>query len=362
MKRKLTRDDVASAMTGGLLLSAGGSGKARSLERHDLAAEVALGYGDVSFVSLDELPSDGYLLVSTSIGAPGFAKPELVLRDHVDAARAVIDRLGRKPAGVICGHVPGFNAWVVAAALDIPFVDAAANGRGHPTGDMGGMGLASMPTVSIVQAVQAGYSETGSKISVVAEGSLLKTSQVMRHASVLSGGLVASARGPYGVDFVARNGASGAISFQIDLGQAMLDAAPGEACIAAAAAFMSGEVLITGTVTENSVAYSNSFDVGRLVVSDGIREVVLGVYNEFMTADVDGQRVATFPDMMGSLDPQTGDPIAIAQLPVGAPVAIVTAHHSKFPLGKGALDPLVFKEVEEGLGTELFSYFKEALK
>ncbi|MDH7809617.1 MULTISPECIES: DUF917 family protein [unclassified Rhizobium] len=358
MKRKLTRQDVEPAMIGGLLLSAGGSGVARSLERHDLAAEVALGYGDISLVSVDALDPDGYVLISTSVGAPGFAKPELVLRDHVDAARSLIERLGKKPDGVICGHVPGFNGWLVAAALDIPYIDAAANGRGHPTVQMGGMGLASKSDAFLYQVAQAGYTETGSKISVIAQGNLVKTSQVMRHAAIISGGLVASARGPYETSFVAANAALGAISFQVDLGKAMLEAAPGSARIRAAADFMKGDVLVTGTVLENSVVYRNGFDVGRLVISDGAREIVLGIYNEFMTADRDGQRVATFPDMIGSLDPVTGDPIAIAQLPEGAEVSIVVANRSGFPLGKGALDPSVFAEVEEALGVDLFSYLE----
>lgn len=356
MKRKLTLDDVEPAMFGGLLLSAGGSGVARSLERHDVAAQVALGYGDVWLAEVGDLPADGFILVSTSVGAPGFAKPELVLRDHVDAARTLIDRLGRKPDGVICGHVPGFNGWLVAAALDIPYIDAAANGRGHPTVQMGGMGLASRPDAHLVQVAQAGFAETGSKLSVVAEGNLVTTSQVMRHAAIVGGGLVASARGPYAPGFVAANGALGAISFQIALGRAMLEAPPGSARIRAAAEFMKGDLLITGTVRENSVVYQNGFDLGRVVVSDGTREVVLGVYNEFMTADCDGVRVATFPDMIGSLDPATGDPIAIAQRPEGSTVSIVVANRAGFPLGKGALDPAVFAEVEAALGTELFSH------
>jgi DUF917 family protein len=356
MKRKLTAADVAPAMIGGLLLSAGGSGATRSLERHDVAAEVALGFGEVNFVSLDELPADGVLIASTSVGAPGFAKPELVLRDHVEAAQAVIAKLGVRPAGVICGHVPGFNAWLVAAALQIPYVDAAANGRGHPTVKMGGMGLASRPDISIVQVAQAGYAETGSRLSVLAEGNLVRTSQVMRNAAVIAGGLVASARGPYPVDFVTANGAVGAISFQIDLGRAMLAAPSAQDRAMAAARFMGGEVAITGKVIENSVIYRDGFDAGRMVVSDGEVEMVLGVYNEFMTADRASKRVATFPDMIGSIDPVTGDPIAIAQLEVGSPVSIVTAHRSRFPLGKGVLDASVFTEVEQALGVDLHSF------
>lgn len=356
MKRRLTEADVAPAMTGGLLLSAGGSGATRSLERHDVAAQVALGLGEVNFVSIDELPSDGIIIASTSVGAPGFAKPELVLRDHVEAAQAVIAKLGVRPAGVICGHVPGFNAWLVAAALQIPYVDAAANGRGHPTVKMGGMGLASRPDISIVQVAQAGYAESGSRLSVLSEGNLVRTSQVMRSTAIIAGGLVASARGPYPVEFVAANGAIGAISFQIDLGRAMLEVPPGPERAQAAARFMGGSVAITGNVVENSVTYRDGFDAGRLVVSDGDVDMVFGVYNEFMTADRDGVRIATFPDMIGSIDPATGHPIAIAQLEIGSLVSIVTAHRSGFPLGKGVLDASVFVEVEQALGIDLQSF------
>ena len=356
MKRVLTRADVKPAMIGGLLLSAGGSGVARSLERHEVAADVALELGPIEFVSLDELPQDGVVIASTSVGAPGHAQPELVLRDHVDAAQAVIAKLGRTPSGVICGHVPGFNAWLVAAALGIPYVDAAANGRGHPTVKMGGMGLASRPDISIVQAAQCGYAASGTRLTILSEGNLVRTSQIMRHAAIVGGGLVASARGPHEVGFIAENGAVGAISFQIDLGRAMLAAGPGPACIMAAGEFMGGATLVTGTVTENTVRYRDGFDVGRLVVSSGETQLTLGVFNEFMTAERDGQRIATFPDMIGSLDPATGDPVAIVQLPPGSAVSIVAAHHAGLPLGKGALDPAVFTEVEEALSLDIHSY------
>ena len=85
-------------------------------------------------------------------------------------------------------------------------------------------------------------------------------------------------------------------------------------------------------------------------------EVMLGIYNEYMTADLDGQRVATFPDMIGTLDPQTGAPVAISELKPGSKVAVITAHRSKFPVGKGALDPAVFPEVEEAMGLDLRTY------
>jgi DUF917 family protein len=286
------------------------------------------------------------------VGAPGVATPRVLPRDSIDAARRLVGLLDRKPAGVICGHVPGFNAWLVAAALGLDYVDAASNGRGHPTVKMGGMGLASRPDMSIIQVAS---SSNGTPLRVVAEGDIVRTSNVMRQASVVNGGLIYAARGPLTAGFIRENGAAGAITFQLDLGRAMLGAG-GPARVRAAAEFLGGRVLLQGGVTDNTVSYGGGFDLGRMTVRGSAGEVVLGVYNEYMTADLDGERVATFPDMIGTLDPETGEPVAISELSAGSAAAVIIAHRSQFPVGKGALDPAVFPEVEAAMGVDLRSY------
>jgi len=35
---------------------------------------------------------------------------------------------------------------------------------------------------------------------------------------------------------------------------------------------------------------------------------------------------------------------------------VVIAHRTRFPVGKGALDPAVFPEVEQAMGVDLRSY------
>src|SRR5947209_3872981 len=325
MARRLNRDDVEAALIAGLFLSAGGSGK-NAVERNRAQGRAALDYGGFEFATLDELDPSALIITATAVGAPGFAKPLISWRDSVEAARLLIEKIGRPIAGVICGHVLGFNAWLVAAALGLKYIDAASNGRGHPTVKMGGMGLTSQPKISIHQVGMGGLDEDGSRLVVMAEGNIVRTSNVMRQAAVVNGGLIYAARGPLSAAFIQANGAPGAISFQLDLGRAMLDAS-GPRRIDATAASLQGEHLMTGKVMENTVAYSGGFDLGHMIVADGRRQVRLGVYNEYMTADVDGARVATFPDMVGTLDPQSGDPVAISELPVGAEVAILIAHH-----------------------------------
>jgi uncharacterized protein len=354
VRRKFDNDDLEAALIGGLFLSAGGSGQGTA-DRHRVQGRMALDLGGVDFVSLDELAPESTILTATAVGAPGFAKPLVAPRDCLDSARRLIALLDAPPAGVICGHVPGFNAWLVAAALGLPYIDAASNGRGHPTVKMGGMGLASRPDVSIFQVGCGGYQSDGSRLNVVVEGNIVRTSTVMRHASVVNGGMIYAARGPLSAAFVKQNGAPGAITFQLELGRAMLDA-NGPDRVAAAVEFLRGELLMVGEVVENSVAYAGGFDVGRMRVRSDRSEVMLGIYNEYMTADLADRRVATFPDMIGTLDPQTGAPVAISELEPGRRVAVITAHRSKFPVGKGALDPAVFPEVEEAMGLDLRSY------
>jgi DUF917 family protein len=126
------------------------------------------------------------------------------------------------------------------------------------------------------------------------------------------------------------------------------------------AALVAGLFLSAGGSGKNAVERNRSqgraaLDYGGFEFMGSGRCVSVST-NEYMTADFDGRRVATFPDMIGTLDPKSGEPVAISELPPGAAVAIVIAHRSKFPVGKGALDPAVFPEVEEAMGVDLRAY------
>jgi DUF917 family protein len=351
MATPLNRDHLAPLILGGLVLSAGGSGVKRAAVNKQIG-EIALGYGPIRMVTLDELPDEAGIIVATGVGAPGFAKAVNALRDSVESARMLIAATGGAlPGGVMPGHVPGMTSWLQASVLGIPVVDAATNGRGHPTVKMGGMGLASQPNVSVTQAGCGGAPDD--RLSIVVTGNLAKTSTIMRAVSVQNGGLIYATRGPFQADFVRKGGAPGAMSFATKLGQAMLDAEPGLGRAEACAKTLGGEILVSGRVEVNDVQYDSGFDVGTLVVAGDGGRATLHVYNEYMAADIDGVRRWTFPDMMGSLDPKTGDPVAINELKPGNDVVIVAGPRTAFPVGAGATDPAVFPEVEEKLGVRL---------
>ena len=335
--RKFGVSDLEAAVLGGLVLSAGGSGRG-SAGRHRRLGEAALSYGAVTFATLDELDDDDAILVSTAVGAPGAGKTNTEPRDAVEAAHAILAASGVDPGGVIPGHVPGLYAWVIASALGVPVVDAATNGRAHPTVKMGAMGLASRPEVKIWQ---AGAAAGDAPLSVLVYGDVMKTSGVMRAAAIQNGGLMNAVRGPFSAGFVREHGAPGANK--------------GAAQVQAAADFLKGESY-SGEVAANDVDYRDGFDVGRLSIRTPQGLLVLGVYNEFMTATLDGTRIATFPDMLASFDARTGEPVAVSEMKVGTAGAIVIAPSRSIPLGAGVFDPAVYPEVEKAMGEDIASY------
>lgn len=350
MRQKLGAAELEAAILGGLVLSAGGSGRG-SAARHRRLGESALAFGSVEFATLDEFAPGASILVCTAVGAPGAGKTNTEPRDAVEAARAVVTASGQKAGGVIPGHVPGLYAWVIAAALGVPVADAATNGRAHPTVKMGAMGLASRPEIKIWQ---AGAAAGETPMSVLVHGDVNRTSSVMRAAAIQNGGLMNAVRGPFSVEFVREHGAPGAIAFAHALGDAML-AKSGTAQIDAAAEYLNGSSY-SGEVVANDVAYRDGFDVGKLSIRTPRGVLVLGVYNEFMTATLDGERIATFPDMLASFDARTGEPVAVSEMKAGSAGAVVIAPSRAIPLGAGVFDPAVYPEVEKAMGEEIARY------
>lgn len=111
-----------------------------------------------------------------------------------------------------------------------------------------------------------------------------------------------------------------------------------------------------GEVVSNDVAYGSGFDLGRLTLRTAQGMLTLGVYNELMTATLDGERIATFPDLLASIDPITGEPVSISELVLGVEATIIVADRGRIPLGAGVFDPAAYPDVEKAMGEELVRY------
>lgn len=349
--RELDGHAVEAAVAGGSVLAAGGGGW---VNHGYLVGRTAIGYGAPRLAALDEIADDATIVTVSAIGAPAASDWEMRPGDYVRALRLLMEALDEPVVGTITaqnGSSTTCNGWVQSAVLGTLVIDAAGDGRAHPTGKMGSMGLAADPDYRTVQAAAGGNRAQDRYLEVVTRGSVRYSAEVLRTAAVASGGFIAAARNPLPASYVREHGAVGAISFALELGEAMLasEATGPEAVIDAIASSLGGRIAGRGSVGHKRLRTEGGFDIGALEVG----ELELGFVNEYMTIEAAGERLATFPDVITTLSARDGRPVSIADIEEGDEVAVLAVDKSRVPLGAGVKEPSVYPEVEEMLGKPL---------
>jgi uncharacterized protein len=357
--RELDLEDGRAAVLGGLVYGAGGGG----LERGLRACELVFDVGRPVLVSLDELDDDDQVVVMTGVGAPGVQRQLVWPSDGLRAKELLLESLAGnvRVVGTMTAHPGAYLAgtWL-ANALDptLLVVDCATNGRGHPTVAMGGMGLAGRNDVTVSQAAVGGDPAFEGHLEMVARGPIGKVSSVLHHASAEVGGVLLACRGPFSVEFCRQAGAVGAVSACIRLGEAMAEAEGkgAQAMLVAILGTLGGRELGRGPLLAAGTELRGAWDVGSLTVDLSGSKLEIAICNEYMAADLDGVRVATYPDLIVTLSPADGLPTAAAHLAPGDEVVVAVVPRANIPLGAGVWDAAVYEEVERMLGVELVRY------
>ncbi len=355
---RLTAAHVEAAVLGGAVLGAGGGGWIPDgLDR----GREAVSSGVPELVSIDEVAPDAMLVTAALVGAPSPSDRFVRPADFVRAAQVLVERTAIRLGGFIAnenGAAGTVNGWLQAAALGVPVVDAPCNGRAHPTGVMGAMGLHRLAGYVSHQAAVGGNPAAGRYLEVYSTGSLTRTAQMTRYASIEAGGIVAVARDPVTASYARDHAAPGAVTQAIGVGQALLAARGqgGEAAAAAVAAHLDGRIVDAGTVESTRLDVAGGYDVGTVVISGREGRHVLTFWNEYMTCETDGQRIATFPDLITTLDARDGTPVASAEITPGMGVTLLAVPRERLILGAGMRDPELFRDVERAVQREVVRY------
>ncbi|MNH88940.1 hypothetical protein D3C73_414550 [compost metagenome] len=359
MGRILTEKDVEAAVRGGSVYAAGGGGWS---DHGRMLGYAAVSIGKPELITIDELDDDDWVATAAAIGAPASTTAwEMQGVDYVKAVQLLQDALGEKVSALMIGQngkSSTLNGWLPSAILGTKVLDAVGDVRAHPTGDMGSIGMANSPE-QMIQTAVGGNREENRYIELVIRGATAKVSPVLRTASDMSGGFIASCRNPLRASYVRRNAALGGISLALKLGEAIIeaDAMGGHAIIDAIVKTTGGSIIAEGEVSSKSVVYTNeAFDVGTITVGRGEKAVTLHVMNEYMAVDdAGGSRLATFPDIISTLSPQ-GEPMSVGQLQVGMPVFLLHVPKTIIPLSSSVKDPSVYPIVEKALGISIADY------
>ncbi len=354
---EIDEEMVKNAVLGGTLLGGGGGG---SLKEGEKLGGLSLAVGIPTLISLDELQDDATLVTVSAVGAPA-AKEQYLKPMHYVKAIQLIEEAGVKVEGLITcenGGLATLNGWFQSAVLEIPVVDAPCNGRAHPTGLMGSMGLHKSKGYVSKQAAVGGDRDKGRYLEIYVAANIIEASIIIRQTAVSAGGLVGVARNPVTVKYARENAAVGGISQAIKLGKIMREAKEKgpEYMIEMVLEFLGGRKVTAGKIQNVKLKTISGFDVGNITIMDEKELYELTFWNEYMCLENKGQRIATFPDLIATINLKTGLPLPTAEVREGQSVAILHIPRQELKLGAGMKDPEIFKQIEEATNKQIIKY------
>lgn len=353
----INRETGRRAIYGGLFLGGGGGGSlAGGLE----VLEESLKYGGVKLTDIEELDDNDTILTASLVGSPASKDKFVGEKHYIEVYELFKKTYDANIAGIITNEMGAqavTNGWLASSIMKIPYINAACNGRAHPTGAMGSMDLVSKKDYLTIQAAAGGKEKRD--ISLVAKGSIESTSSLVRAASIEAGGFVTVLRNPIDVEYVRKNAAIKSINQAIEIGEILISnmGNPDE-IVKKLENLIDLEVLCKGEISEFQLETKGGLDLGSLIIEAGDKKFEVTIWNEYITVDdKDGVRQATFPDLIAILDAETGLPIISAELETGREVILVNVDKKRLILGSSMYNMDLLSQVEEVLDKELVKYF-----
>lgn len=349
----LDKNTIEAMVLGGGFLGGGGGG---SMEEGRHMGLLALDIGSPTLIPIDSLSSDALLVTVSAVGAPGaperFVKPV----DFFEAVQILADHIDGGIEGFISsenGGISTTNGLIQSAFFGIPVVDSPCNGRAHPTGIMGSMGLNRRTDFKSKQSASGGNPANRKRLTIYMEGFIEHVDVLIRQAAVEAGGMVAVARNPISVSFVKENGAPGAISQAIEIGKMILEEKSKPRALAEKIVNkFSGIIITEGEITSYKMETKGGYDVGFVEIGN----FELTFWNEYMTLEKKGERIATFPDLIVTLDSEKGIPVSSSELSRGSHVIVIYISQKNLILGAGMREKSNFQKVEEVVKKEVIRY------
>lgn len=340
---------MEAAVLGGAVLGGGGGGP---IEEGMQLGRLALEAGHPQLFTIDEMNDDDWVVTVSAVGAPAAADQYVKPVHYIRALELLTDKLGHNISAMITnenGASTTVNGWFQSAVTGMPVLDAPCNGRAHPTGSMGSMNLSELESYVSVQGAAGGKGKRYTEIC--ASGSVEHVSTLVRQASVEAGGMIAVARNPVQVSYVKENGCPGAISQAIRIGEAM-QSHQGLQAVEAVTALLGGQLVDVGQVAEFELRTTGGFDVGFVKIGS----LEMTFWNEYMTLEARGERIATFPDLIMTFDAETGLPLESARIARGRKVAVIAVPRQNLILGSTMRNRKLLQPIEEIVGKPILPY------
>jgi hypothetical protein len=116
------------------------------------------------------------------------------------------------------------------------------------------------------------------------------------------------------------------------------------------------------SVEKLSLRREGGLDIGKLLLREQKKHYELTFWNEYMTLEVDGRRIATFPDLIMTFDSEALSPLISAEIKENCEVFVIAVPSYKLILGAGMRDQGLLKNVEMAIGKEILRFRKREMK
>lgn len=346
----LDETSVRRLVYGGAVLGAGGGG---SIPSGLAAGGRALAEGRPRFAALEELPERARLVTFSCVGTVGGPGGVDSLKPQHARAYELFSRLARlKVSGFIASEV---GAMAVTYGLresvltGLPVVDAPCNGRAHPLGMMGSLGLHRRPSHVTEIAAVGGKPKSPQYLELAVRANALHGARIVRQAVARMGIPLAVVRNPLPVAYIRRHAAVGSLRFAHALGRVFLDhrRAGLTVVLRELARFMGGGSFMEGEVVSSSLEDRQGFTVGTIRLSTRRNgDVRMPVCNEYMMVVNQGRVLASFPDLISVFDQDTVLPLNSSAVRPGQEVTLLMVPRDRLKLGATMHDPSLLRPVE----------------
>lgn len=291
-----------------------------------IAREAIRTHGPVQVVDLSEVPDDATCCFCFLVGAPSVMVEKLPnARALAQAVTALEQHVGRTITHLVSIEMGGLNSVTpvgAAAQLGLPLVDADGMGRAFPSVAMVTPTLYGVPaapmtmvdergTIITIEEHDNGMVEHFARANVVAMGCSAGCA-----AYVMPGAVAKRALIPDTLALAQR------------LGVLVREARERrEDPVAALLTDRDGVLLFSGKIMAVERRVEGGYTFGEVLIdgldADDGRQMDLRFQNENLIAMVDGQVVASVPDLIMAVNVDTGEPIPAEGLRYGYRVAIV---------------------------------------
>ncbi|MBO1265142.1 DUF917 family protein [Proteiniclasticum sp. SCR006] len=358
---KLNKENIEALALGGLILGAGGGG---SSEMGKATGLESLTYGEPIMMKASELNEDDIVVTISGVGSPASTQAYVENEYYNRILEELTKELGKRPAALIPSEMGGassFGPFIASAINGIPILDAACNGRAHPLGTMGSMGLHEKRGYQTIQVAMGGDPTKDRFIRMTASGSVGNTASLVLSAAIRAGGLVAVARNPVPASYVKEHAAIGCYSQSLSIGKAFLSGRTPDEKIGKVLEVLNGRIIRAGKILGYTLETRSGLDVGWFTM-EGETELKVWFWNEYMAIEEDGKRIHTFPDFMMTFEKEEGTPLTTANIRDGIEVVLVAADRKNLLLGAGMHEASGYRAVEEALGIPVLPYVRDLIQ